>query len=824
MTTAARWQRLQDLFHAACELPTNAQQDFVRAHANDDPQLLEELLVMLRIEAEATMKVSASVKSTHELIEAAQTLPTGTRFGPWAVSRPFGRGGMGQVYLAKRADGTYEREVALKLTGPVRTTPRQQAFFEVERQLLAQMHHPAIAQIHDAGTDAQGRPWLAMEYIEGERITDFCQQHALSLRQRIRLFLRLCDGVQHAHQKGVVHRDIKPGNVLVREVDGIPVPCLIDFGIAIGQGDTNQPAGTPGYMSPEQIDPDQRSDSRSDIYALGALLYEILGGSRPPSPAADTDAVRPPSRQLATLKPEQIRTLAEQRQTHPRLLLRTLREDLDWVIAKAMQTDPERRYQSVSLLADDLNRFLEGHPVKAAPQRRTTAVRKFVARHRLGVGAAALVLLALIGGLAGTAWALQKAGIEAHRKQVTAGFLGNILSSVDPDIAGDMDKTLLLHVLDDAAQRVQTELADDPQGRIEVQFVIAESYSALGMPQKAIPQLESIQATARAQTGVGSLGDLMAAQRLGTALVDAGRFEESETVFRTAIEAASTDRRDLPESLLPDLHSRLSWTLRQRGKLEDAMAEARRGYDELVARMPEDHPQLLDAGGRLAILLSDGGHYDEAIALLREMIARRAELLGYDHPRTLGWRLSLAVFHLQKRDYAAGEKELKSMLDPVARQYGEDSAMLAMVHNNLGGALRQQGKVEEAGPHYHYAYEFNLQHNGPQAPNTIMARHNLANWLLDAGQPQKAWEEQQECLALSERVFGADHDVTAEILRGLGMAQLALGKLPQARASLERALSIKTALYGDAEGPLARLHENLAQLEAAEQANPDPHP
>ena len=824
MSTAIRWQRLQDLFHAACELPPDSQQDFVRAQAGDDPQLLEELLAMLQIQAEATVKVSASMKSTHELIEAAQTLPAGTRFGPWAVLRPIGRGGMGQVYLAQRADGAYEREVALKLTGSIGITARQQAFFEVERHLLAQMHHPAIAQIHDAGADANGRLWLAMEYIEGERITEFCQLHALSLRQRIRLFLRLCDGVQHAHQKGVVHRDIKPGNVLVREVDGIPVPCLIDFGIAIGQGDTNQPAGTPGYMSPEQIDPDQLSDSRSDVYALGALLYEILGGSRPPSPDDDTASVRTPSQQLATLEPEQIRTLAEQRQINPRLLLRALREDLDWVIAKAMHADPERRYQSVSLLADDLNLFLEGYPVKAAPPHRTTALRKFIARHRPGVGAAALVLLSLIAGLAGTTWALQKAGTEAHRKQITASFLGNILSSVDPDIAGDMDKTLLLYVLDDAARRVQTELADDPQGRIEVQLVIAESYSALGMPKKAIPQLESVQATARAQTGAGSPGDLMAAQRLGTALVDAGRFEESETVFRAAIQAASTGRRDLPESLLPDLHSRLSWTLRQRGKLDDAMAEARRGYDELAAKMPEDHPQLLDAGGRLAILLSDGGQYDEAIALIREMIARRAELLGYDHPRTLGWRLSLAVFHLQKRDYAAGEKELKALLDPVARTYGENSAMLAMVHNNLGGALRQQGKVEEAGPHYRYAFDFNLEQNGPQAPNTIMARHNLANWLLDAGQAETALEEQQACLALSESVFGADHDVTAEILRGLGMAQIALGKLPEARVSLERALSIKTALYGDTEGPLARLRENLAQLEVAEQANPDQHP
>lgn len=818
MSTQLRWQRLQDLFHAACELPVEAREDFARQRAADDPALLAELLAMLQIEASATSKLQISLKSTRDLIEASQTLPPQTRFGPWALIEPIGHGGMGQVYLAERADGAYERKVALKVMSSVGLSPTQQAAFELEQHLLAQMHHPAIAQIHDAGTDPHGRTWLVMEYIEGERITDFCDQHALSLRRRIELFLRLCDGVQHAHQKGVVHRDIKPGNVLGHVVDGIPTPCLIDFGIAIGDGGNNLPAGTPGYMSPEQADASKHVDSRCDIYSLGALLYEIVGGVRPPA-LTERDAVTVlPSRRLATLQPEQVRTLAQRRGLAPKRLLHTLREDLDWVIAKAMQPEPDDRYQSVSLLAHDLRRFLDGYPVSAAPPRRLVAAQKFVARHRGGVTAAALILLSLIGALVSSSWALHRAGVEAHRKQVTADFLASILSSADPDFSGARDKTLMLHVLDDAARRVDVEMAGDLDGRSDIQRTIAESYSGLGMPRKALPLLESAKATARQQHGIGSLDDLLTAQRLGTALVDAGRYEESENVLREAIALGSAKPRGLPVSLVPDLRSRLSWTLRERGKLDEALAQAQRGYDELVKTVPEDHPQRLDAGGRLAILLSDTGHYDQAIALISEMIARRAEHLGLDHPRTLSWRLSLAVFHLQKRDFAAGEKELKSMLGPVASQFGEESAMLAMVHNNLGGALRQQGKVEEAGPHYRYAYEYNLEHSGAEAPNTLMARHNLANWLLDDGQIEKAYDEQTACLAISERTFGPEHNVTAEVLRGLGMAQLALGRLAEARASLERSLAIKTALFGDAEGPLARLHENLAQLAAAEQA------
>ncbi len=820
MSTERRWQRLQDLFHAACELPPEAREAFARSRAGDDALLLDELLAMLRIEGSATWKVREPMKSAQALVEAAQTLPQGARFGPWAVDRPIGRGGMGQVYLAHRADGAYEREVALKLVGQSMLDAHQRAFFEIERQWLAQMHHPAIAQIHDAGTDEEGRPWLVMEYIQGQPITRFCEEHALSLRQRIELFLRVCDGVQHAHQKGVVHRDIKPGNVLVSRIDGTPAPYLIDFGIAAGAGDAAQPAGTPGYMSPEQADPGQQGDSRSDIYSLGALLYEIASGARPPT-AGDGDDARLPSQRIRTLAPDDIRTLAQRRGLAPQRLIRTLREDLDWVVARAMQPDPAARYQSVSLLADDLRRFLDGHPVAAAPSRRRVAVRKFIARHRLGVGTAALVLLALVGGLAGTAWALQKAEREATRARVAADFLGNVLSSVDPDFARDLDKTLMLRVLDEATSRVATELAADPRGRIEVEMVIAETYTGLGLPEKASTLLESARDTARRQFGATSREDLLVAQRLSEALTSTGRFAESETVLREAIDTATRHPRLAGSTLVPDLRSRLSWTLRQRSRIQEALSEAREAYDELVATTPENHPQRLDAGQRLAILLSDTGHYDEAIELLGDMIGRRSEILGFDHPRVLNMRLSLGVFHLQKRDYPGGEAVFKAMLEPATRQWGTEAMTVTMIHGNLAGALRQQGKVEEAGPHYKLAYEQALRQGGPEAPYAVTTRHNHANWLLDAGQVELSHDEQAASLVLAEKVFGSDDNVTSEVLRGLGRSQIALGRLEEARASLERSLAIKTALYGDADGPLARLREDFARLEAAEAAARD---
>jgi len=819
MSTAIRWQRLQDLFHAACELPPEARDAFARRSAHDDPILVDELLRMLAIEQEATCRMERPLASALDLLGSALEVPSGTRFGPWAIDRLLGHGGMGKVYLAHRADGTYQRQVAIKLIDHSGLDTRQRAHFEVERQTLAQMRHPAIALIHDAGTDELGRPWLVMEYIEGEPIARYCQQRTLSLRRRLDLFLQVCDGVQHAYQKGVVHRDIKPANVLVEEVDGQARPRLIDFGIAAGVGSSAQPAGTPGYMSPEQRDPNGRCDSRCDVYALGALLYELVSGERPAPESSGPDS-HAPSRKLAELPPATLQNHAQRCGATPATLLRTLRNDLDWIVRKAMETDPEHRYASVALLAEDVKRHLDGHPVSAAPPRRALAIRKFIGRHRIGTAAVAGIVLALLAGLATTTWALAQAEREARRARVTSEFLGNALSSVDSDFARDLDPTLMLRVLDDAARRAATELAEDPQGRLAVEMVIAESYTALGQPKKAIPMLLAAREDVDHRLGPESREAMLLAQRLGTALVDAGRYDESETVLRRAIDIAARHPDRAGPTLQPDLRSRLSWTLRQLSRQDEATAEARRAYDELRARVPENHAQLLDAGQRLAILMSDAGQYDEAIALLQEMISRRTEDLGSDHPRVLNMRLSLAVFHLQKRDYAGAEPLLKSMLEPVASQFGEDSPMLAMVHANLAGALRQQGndaKIAEAGPHYRYALDYALKHEGHEAPMTIMARGNHANWLLDDRQPQRALEEQRAVLALSEKVFGPEHDVTAEVLRGLGQAQTALGDFRDARASLERSLAILVKIHGNAEGPLARIRESIARLDAAEQ-------
>ncbi|WP_369935090.1 protein kinase domain-containing protein [Xanthomonas tesorieronis] len=815
--TPATWQRLQALFHQACALPEPQRAAFAQAQAGDDPELLHELLGLLTADSRATELPRPGLLGTLLGGGASATeLPAGTRFGPWAIDRVIGRGGMGQVYLGHRADGAYAREVAIKLIAATALDAQQRAVFEFECRLLAQMQHPAIAQIHDAGTDAQGRPYLVMEYIRGEPLTRWCAQRALSLRARIELLVRVGEGVQHAHQKGVIHRDLKPNNVLVGEIDGRPAPSIIDFGIAV---ETAQPSrnpagasGTPGYMSPEQAQGDDGGvDARSDVYSLGALLYELICGVRPE--LFEAGVPEAPSRWIQAQPLPQQRELAQQRGVSLGQLLRGLHDGLDAIVLQAMAPDRAARYASVSSLLDDLRRWLGDYPPRALPRSLRRDARKFVQRNRGTVLASLLVLTALLGGLASTLWSLRNAQREAQRAQVTADFLGSLLSSVDPSVAQDKDKTLLLQVMDQASQRATRELASQPQALVEVELTIGTSLVGLGEYKRAVTQLEAARRHAQAHLGAYSEDELQIMRLLGEALVNVGAPKRAEAILREGI-AQVRLRHGADAPLGYDMQSRLSWALRAQGQARAALRESRQAYTGILRVLPADDQSVLSAGDRYAATLADGGDYDQAIALIRDLIARRSARLGADHPLTLSMRNSLAVYLLMKRDYPAAERELKALQPIMIRLYGENGWDTQMIYNNLAGALRQQGKVAESGPYYRKALDSARTRYPEDHPTTIMARTNHAFWLLDDGQAQAAAAEQRAALADAERVLGGKHEVTAEILRGLAEAEIALGQREQARAHAERTRDILVGLYGDAPGPLAQVRETLAKLDA----------
>ncbi len=822
------WKRLEDLFHRACELPPAQREEFARIEAGDHSEMLAELLAMLAMENSATNAVQAPLQQLGAALQstsapAATALEIGARLGPWQVDKLIGTGGMGLVYLGHRADGSYERKVAIKTIGTHGLSAQRRAYFEFERQLLAQMQHPAIAQIIDAGNSPAGQLYLVMEYVEGQPLMGWCESHALGLRERLGLFVRICEGVQHAHQKGVIHRDLKPGNVLICTIDGKPAPKIIDFGIAAettgslsDKGEQVSAGGTPGYMSPEQGIANIDIDSRSDVYSLGAMLYELISGRRPRE-ASDSNISGPqkPSDLIKTLTQAEIAALAKRRAIAPKQLLSVVRNDLDWIVVKAMQHDREQRYGSVLLLIDDIIRWLRGHVPNAAPANRVNAMRKFIARNKLGVAAAGLAVGAVLAGLAGTTWGMHRANLAAQRAQVTRDFLANVLASVNPDIARELDKTLMRKVLDEASARASQELANQPEALIDVEFTIADSYSGLGDDDLATEHLQAALQTAQTYSGRYGLLALDAMWRLGLVLPS----KDAENILREAIPHAEQlgGRQAL---LASSMKSRLGWAALNQGNAKEALELTGEAVKQLAAIAPPTNPQLIDAQVYHAIALSDLGDYDQAIASIDQAIGSLSETLGAEHPRTISIRNSLAVFYLQKRDYPAGERELKALLEPTIRQYGPDNRQTLTLHSNLGGALRQQGtpeKIAEAGPHYRAAMEGFIAKDGPESPSAIRTRSNYANWLLDDGQVRKSYEEQLQVLALARRVFGEKHPTTAEIHRALAEAEVKLGKFADARNHAEIALALIRENSGDAPGPQARAKETLAKIAAAEQ-------
>lgn len=364
---------------------------------------------------------------------------TPAAIGPYRILRVLGEGGMGVVYLAEQTEPLHRR-VAVKVIKIGMNTREVVARFEAERQTLARMNHPNIARVYDAGATTDGRPYFVMEYVSGSPMTDYCDAHTLSTRARLGLFIDVCLAIQHAHQKGVIHRDVKPSNVLVFEQDGRPVPKVIDFGIAkaVERTQTAETAlteqglmvGTPEYMSPEQAAASTDIDTTTDVYSLGLLLYELLVGTLPFDPrmlrAAGFDEIRRiiresdpprPSARLSALG-QTGDTVAARRRTDADSLMRHLKGDLDWIALKALEKDRRRRYETVAALAADIARYLDNEPVIARPPSAAYRVAKFVRRHRLGVAASVMLVVVLTGGLAGTSIMYFRAAREARRNRI----------------------------------------------------------------------------------------------------------------------------------------------------------------------------------------------------------------------------------------------------------------------------------------------------------------------------------------------------------------------------------------------------------------------
>lgn len=751
-------------------------------------------------EATRLLDAAASVDdSSHD------TTGPGSRIGPYTLGPVIGEGGMGQVFLAQQAE-PIQRRVALKLIRRQIADGLALAYFEIERQALARMEHPAIARVYDAGRTDQGYPYFVMEYIDGRPLHQWREQVGPDLRTCLRVFALLLRGVQHAHERGIVHRDLKPANVIITEVDGQPVPKLIDFGIAVGingsSGNSHiDSAGSPAFMSPEQFDKRMGVDARSDVYSLGLILLELLqpGRHRHSDPTQSTELR---SRLEASTRGRRDVDLS------------AIPLELRHVLLKALAPEREHRYDSAALFADDIQRWLEKRPLLAVPQTNTYLARKFVQRHRLAVTLASLAVFILVAGLVSTLWALSQAEREATRARATADFLGTILAGVNPDVAGNLDKTLLRMVLEEASTRAAVELRDQPEVLSGIEGAIGESYLGLADFERALEYVGSGYRRTRDQYGESAPETLRLLPMYGNALMKADDVHGALAVLTPGV--AASLREFGPDDLTTlRLRHNLGIALWEQSRPAESLVEIEAAVAGFTRQLGVDAQLTSDARFGLSIVLATLGRFDEAITMLEDVIARVSARYGADHPRTFSLRNSLAVFHLQNRDFAAGERVLKPLLEPMERVFGTDNTMTLMVAGNLGGALRQQGKIDESGPYYQRTLDGRTALHGADDSRTLMAKTNYANWLLDVERIDESMAGQREVVDAIDRLHGGRHPAKIGALIGLGRAHIRLQRYSEAEALLLEVLQLQTDMEGEQSPRIVRIHEALRELYTA---------
>ena len=670
------------------------------------------------------------------------------RIGAYTVLGLLGEGGMGTVFLGEQREPFYRR-VAIKVIRAGRSSLSYALRFEHERQILALMSHPGIARVYDAGTTEEDDPWFAMEYVPGLPITEFCDQDRLSTRERLELFIEVCEAIQHAHQRGVLHRDIKAQNVLVTREDGRAHARVIDFGLAkafdsplLDGPELTQlgfAVGTPSYMSPEQADRRlaRDIDSRSDVYSLGVLLYELLTSCLPLELGRDPSFVEelltteppPPSRRVSTLG-ETGPEIASRRRSGVPELRHQLSGDLDWIVLKALEKDRDRRYATVSEMAEDVRRHLRDEPVLAGPPSLGYRLRKLVRRNKLATAAVLLMVLSVGVGSAGVAVGLvralgaqEQARREADKATAINRMLDEMLASAAPGQSGR--DVRVVDVLDRAAGRLEREPLTDPEVEAGLRATLGRTYMALGHLDKAGPQLERARALHTRTRGPESAETLAVRVDQVRWLLDTGQGA-----------AAEREARDL--------------AARARSALGDG------------------HQLTHLAISRLANILGERGQWDEAVGRIRELITIQTRTLGPDERETLQSHNVLARLLVGQGRHAEAETAARRAYDGLKARLGEGHPEALSAMNTLAGTLFYQEKLGDLEQLARRGVEIRLRTLGREHPETLDAKNNLGSVLTALGRNEEAEALLRETLEIRRRTLGPEHPRTLDSLMSVG--------------------------------------------------------
>lgn len=792
---ADRWQQIKTAFEALRTRGAEARRRVLLDRWGDDPKLIETVQALLRAhETDGPVDRLFERLGTVLHPQRAENELEGRRIGPYELVEELGQGGMGRVFLARRADGQFDQRVALKVLPIGFSSPDARDRFLTERQILATLDHPNIARLLDGGVTENGQPYFVMEVVDGQPLDQYAHANNLSIEERLELFLDVCDAVQSAHQKLIVHRDLKPSNILVTEEGQAK---LLDFGVAklldpeplLSQNAPRTRTGwspmTPGYASPEQVRGDPISTA-SDVYQLGIVLYELLAGRRPYSVEDRTPSeveriiceVDPAPPSTAVTRSENdgsggVSSPAERR--------KTLRGDLDTIVMKALHKEPDRRYDSVEQLAEDLRRFLEGRPVSAHPDRWTYRAGKFARRHRGGVLAAAVIVLLLIGYGATITWhsqrtqaALDRAQREAQKSEQVTDFLVGLFERAAPyQTAGPAiqlgDTLTTRELLDQGAARARQGLSDQPEVQATMMYTLGQIYRQLGYHDEAASLLD----------------DALAVQR----------------------EHLSSTHPDRAKSL----HERAR-LLRYEGQTERAARLYRESLSIQRRHLGEEHPDIADNIRELAIIAAREGRYAQADSLFREALAMRKSLHGPDHPDVATELHVLGLLYVQKEELADAERLLRRSLAIRRRHADGDHPLLAETLDRLGQVLVKQGELDEAEPLLRKARAIREELFPEVHPSRAAGLNNVGRLLQKKGDYAAADSLHQKAQSIYQQLYGTTNLDAANTLYERGQVHWAQGDYATAERFYEQAAAMQRSLHGPEHPATQRSHEALVDL------------
>ncbi|MBZ5505997.1 MAG: tetratricopeptide repeat protein [Acidobacteriia bacterium] len=818
---SSRWDRLQALFYEARTLPSSEWRAYLLKACEGDEGLAAETLAMLDEDASRASLLDESVAAAAKaLLSDESRLPTD--FGPYRITKLLGEGGMGAVYLGERKD--IGGPVAVKiLSGAL--SPQRRKRFAREESTLAQLNHPSIARIYDAGILSDGTPWFVMEYIEGVPITQYCRQHGKSVEARLRLFRSVCEAVRHAHGKAIIHRDLKPSNILVKADGSVK---LLDFGIAKQLTDDALPQEqtqtwlrmlTPAYAAPEQMRGDPPS-TQMDVYSLGVLLYELLTSNRPFELSKKTlvEAEQTVMKENPELPSSVARRMSERHADESYWSERTAAwRDLDVLCLTAMHKDVERRYPSVEALMRECDHFLLGEPLEARPDTLFYRADKFVRRNRrpLLTMTATLLTLLTMGAFftVRLARAYNAERTEARRTQRIEQFMLNLFYGGD-QTAGPSADLRVMALLDRGVKDAET-LQSDPAVQAEVHQTLGNVYQKIGKFDQADALMLSALAERTAFSGADSREVAESLTGLSLLRVDQAKVDEAERLAKQALAIA----KELPEPRAPSL-ARAMFALGRVLEERGANDEAIRLLEEAVriqSASGENTPALSDSLNALGIAHYYKGRFAEAESVYQRSLAMDRVLYGSLHPRVAEDLVNLGEIQASFRRWSDAELYYRQALAIEQSWHGKDHPDTATCMAGIGNALTFQGRFDEAAQTLQEALAVQERIYGKSHPQVAIALNMLGALEMRRGRLDDAEKDFLRMEVIDRSVYGEKHRVTITALEQLGEIYRQKKEFSKAESYFRRAVQGFAEIYSAGHPDMAIAHLGLGRTLLDEQ-------